>query len=72
MAEAMLSQSRLRLVFETGVNEDGEPTFRTRTFNNIKKSATPDELYSTATTLASLSDYSLDSVQRTDSYDIVG
>lgn len=72
MAEALLLQSRLRLQFVTGINEDGEQTFKMRTFNNVKKSSTAAELYSTATSLASLSDYELEKIERNDQYDIIG
>lgn len=71
MAEAVLSQTRLRLLFETGMDDTGKPTFKTKTFNNIKKTANANELHSTATALAGLSNYILDSVERNDSYDIV-
>lgn len=72
MAEAMLLESRLRLLFETGIDEKGNPTFKTKTFNNVKKTATADQLHATAMAIASLSDYLLDSVERNDSYDIIG
>lgn len=71
MAEAMLSQSRLRLQFKTGINEKGDPTYKTKTFNNIKSTATATQLFSTAMALGSLSQYDLNSVERNDSFDIV-
>ncbi|PLR75202.1 hypothetical protein CU633_22350 [Bacillus sp. V3-13] len=71
MAQAMLMESRLRLVFETGVNEKGEPVFKTKTYSNVKKEATPDQLHQTALALAGLCADPLSSVERSDSVDII-
>lgn len=72
MAEAMLSQTRLRLLFEIGTDDNGKSIIKTKTFNNIKSTATAEELFSTATALASLSKDVLDTVERNDNYEIVG
>lgn len=72
MAEAMLSQTRLRLLFEIGTDDNGKSIIKTKTFNNIKSTATAGELFSTATALASLSKDVLDAVERNDNYEIVG
>ncbi|MBA4538394.1 DUF1659 domain-containing protein [Bacillus aquiflavi] len=72
MAEANLLDSRLRLVFEAGVDDDGKPIFKAKTFNNIKKTAGANELYEAAQAISALCNYSLDSIERSDNYDIVG
>ncbi|PLR79852.1 hypothetical protein CVD25_09620 [Bacillus canaveralius] len=71
MAQGLLMESRLRLVFESGLNEKGEPIFKTKTYNNIKKEATPDQLYQTALALAGLCADPLSTVERSDSLDII-
>ncbi|WP_019152607.1 DUF1659 domain-containing protein [Robertmurraya massiliosenegalensis] len=72
MAEAMIMDSKLRLLFETGINEKGEPVYKTKTYNNIDKEATADQLSEAAQALGSLSLYPVISVERTDNFEIVG
>jgi hypothetical protein len=71
MAQAMLKTSRLTMVFETGMNEKGEPIFKAKTYSNVKKLATADQLQQASSALAALSEFPLSSVERTDNYDIV-
>ncbi|SEN88425.1 Protein of unknown function [Mesobacillus persicus] len=71
MAQAMLKNSRLTLVFETGMNEKGEPIFKGKSYANVQKEATADQLHQAATALAGLSAYPLSSVERTDNHDII-
>lgn len=72
MADAVLVESRLRLLFKTGEDEEGNAIVKTKTFNKVRKSATADQLHAIALALASLSNYSLESVERNDSLDILG
>ncbi|MEH7126505.1 DUF1659 domain-containing protein [Bacillus sp. JJ1773] len=65
-------ETRLRLTFETGLNEKGEPIFKSRTFGNVKKMATADQLFQAATAIASLSKDSLSTIVKNDSFDILG
>lgn len=72
MAQANLAVTKLRLTFEAGMNEKGEPVYKAKTFNNIKTSATTDQLFQTANAIAALCIDPLYSVERNDSLDIVG
>lgn len=72
MAEAMIMESRLRLLFETGLNEKGEPVYKTKTYSNIRKNATADQLSQAAQALGNLSEFPLVGVERTDNFEIVG
>ncbi|SFA72061.1 MULTISPECIES: DUF1659 domain-containing protein [unclassified Bacillus (in: firmicutes)] len=72
MAQALLGDTKLRLVFEVGVDEKGNPILKTKTLNNIKKDSTADELSQAANALASLSKDVLSSVERTDNSEIIG
>jgi len=67
VATATLKDSQLRLIFETGVDEEGNPVYRYKSFNNIKPEATPDALYAVATALAPLQQHSLFEIERNDS-----
>ncbi|WP_141432382.1 DUF1659 domain-containing protein [Bacillus sp. 03113] len=71
MAQAILADTKLRITFETGLNEKGEPIFKAKTFSNIKKEATADQLYSVAQAIASISAYTLSSIERNDSLDLM-
>ncbi len=72
MAEAMIMDSRLRLLFETGLNDKGEPIYKTKTYSNIRKDATAEQLSQAAKALGELTEYPLAGVERTDNFEIVG
>ncbi|WP_053366353.1 DUF1659 domain-containing protein [Bacillus sp. FJAT-27245] len=71
MALALLADSKLRLVFETGVNEKGEPIFKSKTFNNLKTEATPAQMYLAASAIGALSADPLSVVERNDRTEII-
>jgi len=71
MAEALITGSQLRIVFEDGVDEFGKLQFKTKNYNNIKPSATADELLQAANAIIGLQSLSLDKVERNDSHLIV-
>lgn len=71
MAQQMIKNSRLTLVYETGLNEKGEPIFKGKSYSNIRVSATPDQLHQAATAIGELSANPLSSVERTDNYDLI-
>ncbi|HYK72082.1 MAG TPA: DUF1659 domain-containing protein, partial [Pseudoneobacillus sp.] len=71
MAQAMLVESNLSLVFETGMNEKGEPTYKAKTFNNVKKESTVDQLFQVAQAIGTLCNDPINTVERSDRHDIV-
>ena len=71
MAQGMLKDTQLRLIFETGLNEHGEPVLKGKNYNNVKKEATADQVFQAALALSGLSSYTLNSVERNDSFDII-
>lgn len=72
MAQALMVDTKIRLRFETGLNDKGEPVYKSKTIGNIKKSASADQIHETAQALASLCNDPLVAVVRNDSFDIVG
>lgn len=71
MAIEELMHTQLRLVLDDG--EDmltGNTVYRAKSFNNVKTSATADQLYAVSTAIASLQERPLYQVQRKDSSDI--
>ena len=70
MATSSLMNTQLRMVLETGVDVNGKSLFRSKNFNNMKPSATPDALFAVALALAPLQQHSLFAVERNDSSDL--
>lgn len=72
LAQAMMIDTKLRLSFETGLNDKGEPVYKTKTFGNVKKTATADQLYQVSQAISQLCSDPLVTVVRNDSFDIIG
>ena len=71
MAQAIMTSSKLQVRYEVRIGEGGKPIYKTKSYANVKESATADQLYPVAEALQSLSDYPLDSVKRNDISDLV-
>lgn len=71
MAQSTLVDSNLRLVFETGVNEKGEPIYKGKMYSNLKHDAAVDQIYGVAQAIANLCIDPLYTVERTDRSDIM-
>lgn len=71
MATAVLETTKLRLVFQMGIDDDGKPILKAKTFNNIQKSATADQLYQAAQAVSGLSNDNLSNVERVDNSDLL-
>lgn len=72
MAEALLEGTKLRLVFDGGIDNEGNPILKSRTFSNVKKESTIDQLYQAAQAISALCKDPLNSVERTDNFEILG
>lgn len=71
MAQAILADSKLRLMFEVGLDEKGAPILKAKTFNNLKKEATADQLFQVAQAVAVLCNDTLNRVERADSSELL-
>jgi hypothetical protein len=71
MAQANIAATKLSLVFDAGMDKNGKPVYKTKAFNNIKTTATTDQLFQTAGALGALCNDSLESVERNDTFDII-
>lgn len=71
MAQAVITASKLRLVFQVGMDDEGKPVLKAKTFNNIQKSATPDQLLQAAQALIGLSNDTLSNIERVDNADLL-
>jgi hypothetical protein len=71
MAQALLEGTKLRLVFEVGMGDDGEPILRAKSFSNVKKEATVEQLFQAAQAITVLCKDTLNKVERNDSTEIL-
>ncbi|MEH7491369.1 DUF1659 domain-containing protein [Neobacillus niacini] len=71
MAQAVVTASKLRLVFQVGMDDEGKPVLKAKTFSNIQKSATPDQLLQAAQALIGLSNDTLSNIERVDNADLL-
>ncbi|MBT2720042.1 DUF1659 domain-containing protein [Bacillus sp. ISL-46] len=72
MALALLEVTKLRIVFEAGMDDDGNPILKAKTFSNVTKAATADQLSQAALAVAVLCNDTLNKVERNDSIAILG
>jgi hypothetical protein len=70
MANQVLIESQLRLVFDMGLDENGKTIFKNKNFNNVKTSSTADQLLQAAQAIASLQTETLSVVERNNSNQI--
>ncbi|MEQ6377965.1 DUF1659 domain-containing protein [Bacillaceae bacterium S4-13-58] len=66
MAGVLVTNSRLQLTFENGVNEKGDVVFKSKAFNQVKTTASNDGLYAVANALAPLQQLPLHAIERQD------
>ncbi|MFL6557580.1 MAG: DUF1659 domain-containing protein [Bacillus sp. (in: firmicutes)] len=71
MAQSLLDGTKLRLVFQGGTDENGEPIIHAKTFSNVKKDATSDQLFQAALAISVLCNEMLNKVERNDSFEII-
>jgi hypothetical protein len=71
MAQAVVTASKLRLVFQVGMDDEDKPILKAKTFNNIQKSATPDQLLQAAQALIGLSNDTLSNIERVENADLL-
>jgi hypothetical protein len=53
------------------MDDEGKPVLKAKTFNNIQKSATPDQLLQAAQALIGLSNDTLSNIERVENADLL-
>jgi hypothetical protein len=71
MAQANLTDTKVRLFFEAGMDDNGKLIFKSKTFNNVKMGATADQIFQVAQAISALSSQTLNRVERADSLEIL-
>jgi len=65
--EKIPSGTTLRMQFQTGLDGDGDPVYRTKSLSNIKITALDQDIFDVANALVALQEYTLTAVLRVDS-----
>lgn len=55
MALFTFENASLKVFFEAGVDHEGQPIFTTKTYQNVRESATADQIHAVAEAINSLS-----------------
>ncbi|MGN1402225.1 MAG: DUF1659 domain-containing protein [Bacillus sp. (in: firmicutes)] len=66
MANAVLISKQLRLSYQTGLDAEGFPVVKRKSFNNIDVAATSEQMLESAKAIAGLQDLPLLAVEQTD------
>ncbi|RSK29200.1 DUF1659 domain-containing protein [Bacillus sp. HMF5848] len=59
-----MKDSQLRIVYVVGSDENGEPIFKNKNYNNVKTEAVADQLFAVAQAIASLQQHTVDHLER--------
>ncbi|MBS4176943.1 DUF1659 domain-containing protein [Lederbergia citrea] len=70
MAEAYLKATKLKLVFDYGMDKHNKPVYKTKTFNNIHRNASADQLYQACQAISTLKSEPLWAIERNDTINI--
>lgn len=65
------SGSKFKLVLIAGVDENNNDIIKSKTFSNVKTTATNDSIYEVASALAGLQSYTLSGIVKTEEYDLL-
>lgn len=60
------SGAALRMQFQVGLDENGDPKYRTKSLSNVKTTAIDQDIFDVAQALVPLQDYTLITVLRVD------
>ena len=71
MAQANLTDTKVRLFFEAGMDDSGNLILKSKTLGNVKMSATADQIFQVAQAISALSSQTLNRVERNDSSEIL-
>ena len=71
MATEVMNSSQLRIEYNLGMDFDGKPIYKEKSYNNLKTTATPDDILNVSLAMAGLQQHELVVVRRTSNFDIV-
>ncbi|MEL7648039.1 MAG: DUF1659 domain-containing protein [Sedimentibacter sp.] len=65
------ADSKLKLVFNAGVDENNKDITKSRTYANVKTTTTNENLYNLALSISDLQSYALSNIVRYEEYQLV-
>lgn len=65
------ADSKLKLVFNAGVDENNKNIIKSKTYSNVKAAVTNEDLYSLGVAISDLQSYSLLNVERYEEYELI-
>ncbi|NCU18436.1 DUF1659 domain-containing protein [Pallidibacillus pasinlerensis] len=71
MATAIHYDTNIRLIFEAGVDNEGNPIFKRKNYNNVKTTSSTAEIFQAAKAIESLCQLPLVKIERDDKTEIV-
>ena len=66
MANEIVNSSLIRIGYDAGLNEKGDAVIKRKSYANVTPQATPEQIFQTATAIASLQDLAVTEVTRQD------
>ncbi|MCE4047925.1 MULTISPECIES: DUF1659 domain-containing protein [Bacillaceae] len=70
MAQIVLKETSIKLHFQNGVKENGDPQLISKTFNLVKPTASADQILQAADSIETIVSFPVYSVTKHESYDI--
>lgn len=64
------ADSKLKLVFNAGIDEENKDIMKNKTFANVKPAVTNENLYNLAVSMSNLQSYTLSKIVRYEEYQI--
>ncbi|HHY73429.1 MAG TPA: DUF1659 domain-containing protein [Bacillus bacterium] len=71
MATEVMNESKLRIEYNQGVDLEGKAIYKIKSYNNLKTTATPDDIQTVSLAIAGLQQHTLANVERNSSYKII-
>lgn len=65
------ADSKLKLVFNAGLDENNKDIIKNKTFSNIKSTVTNENLYNLGVAISGLQSYSLMNIKRYEEYELL-
>lgn len=70
MANINFVKTNFRILYENGQDENGEPIYKTKSYNNINTACTDDQIQQAAIAISSLSKLPFYTIERDDKKEI--
>ncbi|WLR51968.1 DUF1659 domain-containing protein [Bacillus tianshenii] len=70
MAQEFILGSRLTVTYDAGIDGEGNPIEKSKTYSNVKETATAEALVAVSQALDSLTQYNMIQIERQNTYEL--